>query len=224
TDTVRCYLMFMGPWEHGGECDDSGIFGIHRWLNRVWGLVLGGAPTNGADPQATHQLRHVTHTTIRRVTEDMERFRFNTMLAALMEYANFLAKAKETGPVDAASAEGRSASGGAWQEAMETLLVLMAPSAPHLAEELWSRLGKPYSIHHQPWPQWDEELAREEEITLVVQVNGRVRDRLQVPADIGEERAKELALASQRVRAHIDNKALERVIYVPGKLVNVVVR
>ncbi|MDP2950204.1 MAG: leucine--tRNA ligase, partial [Chloroflexota bacterium] len=134
-DTVRCYLMFMGPWEHGGEWDDSGIFGIHRWLNRVRGLVLGGAPTNGADPQTTHQLRHVTHKTIRRVTEDMERFRFNTMLAALMEFANFLTKAKETGPVDAA----------AWQEAMETLLVLMAPSAPHLAEELWSRLDKPYS-------------------------------------------------------------------------------
>ena len=213
-DTVRCYLMFMGPWEHGGEWDDSGIFGIHRWLNRVWGLVLGAAPSDGADPEATHQLRHVTHKTTRRVTEDMERFRFNTMLAALMEYSNFLAKAKESGRVDAS----------AWQEAIDTLLLLMAPSAPHFAEELWARLGKPYSIHQQPWPKWDEDLAREEEITLVVQVNGKVRDRLQVPADIDEERAKELALASQRVQSHIAGKQAQRIIYVPGKLVNVVVR
>ena len=213
-DTVRCYLMFMGPWEHGGEWDDSGTFGIHRWLNRVWGLVLGAAPSDGADPEATHQLRHVTHKTTRRVTEDMERFRFNTMLAALMEYSNFLAKAKESGRMDAS----------AWQEAIDTLLLLMAPSAPHFAEELWARLGKPYSIHQQPWPKWDEDLAREEEITLVVQVNGKVRDRLQVPADIDEERAKELALASQRVQSHIAGKQAQRIIYVPGKLVNVVVR
>ena len=213
-DTVRCYLMFMGPWEHGGEWDDSGTFGIHRWLNRVWGLVLGAAPSDGADPEATHQLRHVTHKTTRRVTEDMERFRFNTMLAALMEFSNFLAKAKESGRVDAS----------AWQEAIDTLLLLMAPSAPHFAEELWARLGKPYSIHQQPWPKWDEDLAREEEITLVVQVNGKVRDRLQVPADIDEERAKELALASQRVQSHIAGKQTQRIIYVPGKLVNVVVR
>jgi len=206
--------MFMGPWEHGGEWDDSGTFGIHRWLNRVWGLVLGGVPSDGADPEATHQLRHLTHKTIRRVTEDIERFRFNTMLAALMEYSNFLSKARQSGRVDAS----------AWQEAMETLLLLIAPSAPHFAEELWARMSKPYSIHQQPWPKWDDELAREEEITLVVQVNGKVRDRFQVPADIDEERAKELALASQRVQAHIDDKRVERIIYVPGKLVNVVVR
>jgi leucyl-tRNA synthetase len=213
-DTVRCYLMFMGPWEHGGEWDDSGIFGIHRWLNRVWGLVLSAAPSDGADPEATHQLRHLTHKTIRRVTEDMEGFRFNTMLAALMEFSNFLTKAGESRRLDAS----------AWQEAVETLLLLMAPSAPHFAEELWARLGKPYSIHQQPWPKWDEELVKEEQITLVVQVNGKVRDRLQVPADIDEERAKELALASKRVKAHIDGKRVERIIYVPGKLVNVVVR
>jgi leucyl-tRNA synthetase len=213
-DTVRCYLMFMGPWEHGGEWDDSGIFGIHRWLNRVWGLVLSAAPSDGADPEATHQLRHVTHKTIRRVTEDIERFRFNTMLAALMECSNFLTKARESGQVD----------GSAWQEAVETLLLLMAPSAPHFAEELWARLGKPYSIHQQPWPKWDEDLAKEEEVTLVVQVNGKVRERIQVPADIAEERAKELALASERVQAHIAGRQVERIIYVAGKLVNVVVR
>jgi leucyl-tRNA synthetase len=155
----------------------------------------------------------LTHKTIRRVSEDIERFRFNTMLAALMEYSNFLTKARESERLDAS----------AWQEAVQTLLLLMAPSAPHFAEELWARLGKPYSIHQQPWPKWDEELAKEEEITLVVQVNGKLRDRIQVPADIDEERAKGLALASERVQAHIAGKRVERIIYVPGKLVNVVV-
>jgi leucyl-tRNA synthetase len=131
-----------------------------------------------------------------------------------MEYTNGLTRAKEAGPVDA----------GAWREAIDALLLLVAPSAPHLAEELWERTGHTYSIHNHAWPEWDKELAREEEITLVVQVNGKLRDRLQVPVDVTEERAKELALASARVRAHTDGRQLVRVIYVPGRLVNVVVR
>jgi leucyl-tRNA synthetase len=136
------------------------------------------------------------------------------MVAALMEYTNYLTKAKETGPVDA----------GAWREAMETLLLLLAPSAPHLAEELWQRSGRPYSIHNQQWPEWDAALAAEEEITLVVQVNGKLRDRIQVAVDISEEEAKELALSSAKVKAYTDDKQIKRVIYVAGRLVNVVAR
>jgi leucyl-tRNA synthetase len=213
-DAVRVYLMFIGPWEQGGEWDDSGIAGVSRWLNRVWGLVL--TPTKTVDrgnPSAVRELRRLTHKTIRRVSEDIERFRFNTMVAALMEYTNYLTKAKEAGPVDA----------GAWREAMETLLLLLAPSAPHLAEELWQRSGRPYSIHNQRWPEWDAALAADEEITLVVQVNGKLRDRIQVPVDIGEEEAKGLALASEKVKAHLEGKQVLQVIYVPGRLVNVVV-
>jgi leucyl-tRNA synthetase len=214
-DAVRVYLMFIGPWEQGGEWDDSGLAGVSRWLNRVWNLALSRAETAPlADAPATRELRRLMHKTIRRVTEDTERFRFNTMVAALMEYTNGLTHAKEAGPVDA----------DAWRNAIDTLLLLMAPSAPHLAEELWVRTGHPYSIHNQSWPGWDEDLAREEEITLVVQVNGKLRDRLQVPVDVTEERAKELALASERVRAHTDGKQMLRIIYVPGRLVNVVVR
>jgi len=212
---VRVYLMFIGPWEQGGEWDDSGIAGVSRWLNRVWGLVL--TPTETVDrgePSAVRELRRLTHKTIRRVSEDIERFRFNTMVAALMEYTNYLTKAKETGPVDA----------GAWREAMETLLLLLAPSAPHLAEELWQRSGRPYSIHNQQWPEWDAALAAEEEITLVVQVNGKLRDRIQVAVDISEEEAKELALSSAKVKAYTDDKQIKRVIYVAGRLVNVVAR
>jgi leucyl-tRNA synthetase len=214
-DAVRVYLMFIGPWEQGGEWDDSGIAGVSRWLNRVWSLALTPPETvDRGDAGAVRELRRLTHKTIRRVSEDVERFRFNTMVAALMEYTNYLTKAKEASPVDA----------GAWREAMDTLLLLLAPSAPHLAEELWQRSGRPYSIHNQQWPEWDAALAAEEEITLVVQVNGKLRDRIPVAVDIGEEEAKELALSSEKVRAHLEGKQVQQVIYVPGRLVNVVVR
>jgi leucyl-tRNA synthetase len=111
----------------------------------------------------------------------------------------------------------------AWGDAIEKMVLLMAPLTPHLAEELWSRLGNPYSVHQQRWPTFDEALARTDEITLVVQVNGKVRDRISAPAGIGEDAAKELALASEAVVKHLDGKPPRKVIYVPGKLVNIVV-
>ncbi len=214
-DAVRVYLMFIGPWDQGGEWDDSGLAGISRWLNRVWNLVLSPTETTRrADASQVRELRRLTHKTIRRVTEDVERFRFNTMVAALMEYTNYLARLKESGPVDEAG----------WQEAMTSLMLLVAPSAPHVAEELWQRTGNAYSIHNQRWPEWDAELAAEEEITLVVQVNGKVRDRILVPADVSEERAKELALSSAKVQPYVAGKSVAKVVYVPGRLVNVVAR
>ena len=214
-DAVRVYLMFIGPWEQGGEWDDSGLAGVSRWLNRVWTLVLTPAKTVAeADANAVRELRRMTHKIIRRVTEDVERFRFNTMVAALMEYTNYLTRVRDAGPVPEA----------AWNEAMEALLLLLAPSAPHLAEELWERTGRPYSIHNQRWPEWDAELAAEEQITLVVQVNGKLRDRILVPVDIGEAEARERALASAKVKPHLEEKSIERVIYVPQRLVNIVVR
>ena len=213
-DSFRCYLMFLGPWEDGGPFSLRGINGLWRWLNRLWSLVLSEPAPGVADRAATRDLRRLTHKTIRRVTEDGERFRFNTMLAALMEFTNGLINARDSGPVDA----------GAWKGATEALLLLLAPMAPHIAEELWARRGRPYSVHQQAWPTWDADLAREEEATLVVQVNGKVRDRFQVAADIDEANAREKALASPRVQAHIDQRKVQRVIYVPGKLVNVVVK
>ncbi len=215
-DTVRAYLMFLGPWDQGGDWSDSGISGISRWLGRLWNLVLGGyeAKTGPASERARADLQRVTHQTIRRVTSDIERFHFNTMIAALMEFCNYLARVKEAGNVSVAS----------WNEAIETLLLLLAPAVPHITEELWERTGHTYSIHNQSWPQWDEALARDEEVTLVVQVNGRVRDRLLVPASISEEEALEMARGSQRVRAHTEGREIVRQVYVPGKLVNLVVK
>jgi leucyl-tRNA synthetase len=220
-DTVRTYLMFIGPWEDGGPWNSRGIEGVSRFYNRVWALVQDPGvlePTSASEEQANEKgvadLRRITHKTIRKVTEDLETFRFNTMVAALMEFNNYLVKARTT-PV---------AHTPAWDEAIETLLLLLAPSAPHITEELWARLGKSYSIHQQPWPQWDEALAADEVITLPVQVNGKVRARLQVPADVTEEQARELALADERVQRHIAGKQVKKVIYVPGRLVNIVAR
>jgi len=218
-DAVRAYLMFVAPWEQGGEWNDSGISGISRWLNRVWKLVLGGYSQDrevspDAKEKAERELSRITHQTIRKVTEDLERFRFNTMIAALMEFTNHLTRVKEMGAVAPS----------AWEEAINNLLLLLAPTAPHLAEELWQQTGHKYSIHNQRWPQWDEALAKDEEITLVVQVNGKLRDRITVLASITEDEAKQIALGRQRVRAHLEGKEIVKVIYVPGRLVNLVVR
>lgn len=212
-DTVRAYLMFIGPWELGGEWNDRGIVGISRWLNRVWNLVATDYASHAVNPEAEKELIRLTHKTIKDVTADLEKFRFNTMLSSLMEFSNYLSRVKESGTV----------SSSLWREAVEYLLLLLAPTAPHLAEELWNRTGHPYSIHNQPWPHYNEQLAKEEEITLVIQVNGKVRDKVLVPASISEAEARELALSRERVRAHINGKKLTRVIYVPKRLVNIVV-
>lgn len=213
-DTVRGYLMFVGPWDLGGEWNDSGIVGISRWLNRVWALVTTGYVSQTASADGEKDLLHTMHKTIKRVTGDLERFRFNTMLAGLMEFTNHLTKVKESGTV----------SGSSWREAVRCLLLLLAPSAPHLVEELWTRTGYPYSVHTQRWPDHDEELAREEEITLAIQINGKLRDTVAVAASIGEDEAREIALRRERVRAYIDGKELSKVIYVPGRVVNIVLQ
>ena len=213
-DTVRAYLMFIGPWEQGGDWDDSGIGGISRWLKRVWNLALEGYRPGPADEAAERELKRFVHQTIKKVTGDLERIRLNVMVAALMEYTNYLTRVKES---DAVSTT-------AWQEAVRTLLLLLAPTAPHLTEELWQRSGYEYSIHNQSWPEWDEELAADEAVTLVVQVNGKLRDRLAVAADITEDEAKRRARASDKVQAHLAGKTVVKEIYVPAKLLNIVVR
>jgi leucyl-tRNA synthetase len=212
-DAVRGYVMFIGPWDLGGEWNDRGIVGISRWLNRVWSLVATDYASRIVDPEAENELLHLTHKTIKEVTADLEKFRFNTMLSSLMEFSNYLSKIKERGVV----------SSSVWKEAIGYFLRLLAPSAPHLAEELWNRTGHPYSVHTQSWPEYAEELTKEEEITLVIQVNGRLRDKVLVPASISEAEAKELALGRERVKAYISGKSRTRVIYVPGRVVNIVI-
>ncbi|MCL2706882.1 MAG: leucine--tRNA ligase [Dehalococcoidia bacterium] len=216
-DTVRAYLMFIGPWEQGGDWDDSGIMGLSRWLGRIWSMALDkydevGCAAEGT--QAAKDMFRLMHQTIRSVTEDMDRLRFNTMISSLMEYSNYLAKIREAGSVNVTE----------YREAVSVLLRLLAPTAPHFTEEVWSRLGYAYSIHNQRWPEWDSVIAQDEEILLVVQVNGKVRDKVTAPAGVTEDEAKSLALNSSKVQCFTAGKTLTQVVYVPGKLVNIVMK
>ena len=210
-DTVRLYLMFLGPWDHGGDWDDSGIQGLHRWLNRVWTLAL-RPPARVEAAASAVRLRHFTHRMIKKVTEDLESFRFNTMLAAMMEYSNAFRREGEAGAVD----------GAAWDEGIESLLLCLAPSAPHIAEELWQRMGRDYSVHQQPWPTWEAALVAEETVTLVVQVNGKVRAQLPAAPGLDEPAARSLAESHERVARHLANKTVRKVVYVPDRLINFV--
>ncbi|MBN1963394.1 MAG: class I tRNA ligase family protein, partial [Anaerolineae bacterium] len=213
-DTVRAYLMFAFRWEQGGPWDSKGIQGVVRWLNDVWALVIEGAPGGQPDPRAERDLRRKVHQAIRRVSEGLETFGFNTAVAALMELRNTLQDVRRATNVSAA----------AWDDAIETLLLLLAPFTPYIAEELWGRTGHAYSIHNQAWPAFDEAAAAEEEITLVVQINGKVRDRIQVTADISEEDAKRLALESEGAQRHMEGKPPRKVIYIAQRgMVSIVI-
>ncbi|MDP2718810.1 MAG: leucine--tRNA ligase [Dehalococcoidia bacterium] len=214
-DTVRAYLMFVGPWDLGGDWNDSGINGIHRWLNRIWNLVLDDYQQKGeTDEGSKRELLRLTHKTVKKVSNDIEKFHYNTMLAALMEFTNFLGDVKDNGTVDSRS----------YRESLKILLLLLAPSAPHVTEELWGKLDCPYSIHNQTWPSWDQELAADEMITLVFQVNGHLRDKESVSPSITEEEAKNIALEREKVKSYLAGKQVVKVIYVPGRLVNIVAR
>ena len=215
-DAVRCFLMFIGPWDQGGPWSDVGINGVARWLNRVWTIVERDPASLEAIPEGADSAREtlrLLHQTIRKCHADLDRFKFNTTIASLMEFSNHLSKVWAEGSVDAAT----------WRECIEKMLLILAPIAPHVSEEMWELTGHQYSIHQQRFPEWDEELATEETITLVLQVNGKVRDRIQVSADIDEAAAQELALSSPKVRMYTQDKTVNKAIYVPGRLVNVVV-
>lgn len=212
-DTVRAYLMFFAKWEQGGPWNYDGIKGPQRLLNDVWEIGQYGYQPQQEDETASRQLRRKTHQTIRRVSEDMESFSFNTAVAAIMELRNALNDGRKAANVSQL----------AWKEAVDTLLLLLAPIAPHITEELWAQRGHTYSIHQQPWPQWAADVAKEDAITLIVQVNGRVRDKLEVPADLDDEAVKQIALSSDKTQGWLDGKEPRKVIVVRGKLVNIVV-
>jgi len=215
-DTVRGYLMFGWRWDQGGPWDSQGIEGLTRFLNRVWDCVLepGYRGEHLPAPDAVRRLRRKVHQSIRKGTADLETFSFNTFVANLMELINALLKAKDT-PVYGTPA---------WSEAIEALLLMLAPACPHIAEELWARSGQLYSIHQQAWPAWDAAVAAEEIVTLAVQVNGKVRDRIDVPVDVDDATARTLALHTEGAQRHMEGKQVVQVVVVPRRLVNIVVR
>jgi leucyl-tRNA synthetase len=183
-------------------------------LNRVWNLVESEYVEKAILPADEKEIKHFSHKTIKKVTEDMERFHFNTMLAALMEYTNFLYKVHDSGSVTIDS----------WKDAIKILLLLIAPSAPHFAEELWFTRKYQYSIHNQMWPNWDGNLAKDEEVTLVIQVNGKLRDKVTVQVSISEEEASKTALNQERIKSYVSGKDIAKIIYIPDRLINIVIK
>ncbi|RJP27451.1 MAG: leucine--tRNA ligase [Actinobacteria bacterium] len=222
-DTLRLFILFLGPPEADKEWSESGIDGAHRFLHRVWRLVdrylsiltLKTQPVL-EDSEMLKRLAFLTHSTIKKVSEDIERFAFNTAIAAIMEYTNGLYKAIEDSPDAFNTFEGH--------DALRSLVLLLAPFAPFITEELWEELGGEFSVHQQPWPEYDAELARAERITMVVQVNGKVRERIEVDSGIPSEEMERVALDSARIRKLLEGKDVSKVIVVPGKLVNIVIR
>ena len=217
SDAVRLFLMFIGPWDQGGPWNPMGIEGVYRFLGRVWHLAQpeeanGNGRVLGAVDELERALRRATHATIAGVTDDYGAFRFNTAIAKLMELSNAIQHARDAG----------IASSDAYVEALDTLLLLLAPAAPHIAEELWERRGRDYSIHAERWPEADPTLSVADTIELPVQVDGKLRDRLVVTRDTPADEIERLALASEHVQRHLSGRAPRRVVQVPGKLVNVV--
>jgi leucyl-tRNA synthetase len=215
-DAVRCFLMFIGPWDQGGPWSDVGINGTARWLNRVWDIVARDASsldTAATNAEMVRDTNRLLHQTVRKCHSDLDRFRFNTAIAVLMELTNHLNKVWADSSVDSKT----------WDGCTEKLLLMLAPMAPHMTEELWEMKGHPYSIHQQDFPTWDDDLAAEDVITLVIQVNGKVRDKIEVSANIEESEAQALAMASPKIQGFVAGKSVVKSVYVPGRLVNVVV-
>jgi len=215
-DTVRSYMMFIGPFEAGGSFKAENLEGIWRFLNRFWSLVneTWSEQVTSEETSESRAIERLRHKTIKRVTEDLSNFRFNTALAALMECNNALIK-QQNAPV------ARSA---AYRRTLETMMQLLAPMAPHITEELWHLTGHTNSIHTTNWPTFDEAQTQDETFTLVLQVNGKVRERVEVPADISEGEVRRLALSNPRVLSFIGETTVQKVIYIPGRLANIVVR
>ncbi len=212
-DTVRAFLCFGYRWQDGGPWDGGNIQGSFRWLIRVWAAFLETGKKGNNTEKIEKSIRRKLHQTLRNVTRDFEQFEFNTIISGLMELINDMIVFKEAGGWNT----------DVWNEAVDVYLRMMAPITPHIAEELWAQLGKPYSIHQQDWPQVDEDATIEEIFTLVLQVNGKVRDKVKVKVEISEEKAKEMALASEHVQKFLGGRQPRKVIYVSGRLVNIVV-
>ncbi|QHU93949.1 leucine--tRNA ligase [Candidatus Saccharibacteria bacterium oral taxon 488] len=249
-DALRVYEMFIAPYDMDAPWDPRGVPGTYRFLNRVWNVVqefieaatlpplteavkcsriadasaersreissgdLSEECTLAEDGDVVAELLRLTHLTIKKVTRDIEDEKFNTAVAAMMEMVNGLYKFKESHGMQALET---------WRFTLESLLQILAPFAPHITEELWQELGHADTIHVNHWPKWDEKYLVSDVITIIVQVNGKLRSRLELPVDTDKETIEQRALDDEKVRAYLDARTPKKVIYVPGKLVNIVV-
>ncbi len=213
-DSLRLYLMFMGPYDQGGPYDMSGIAGTRRFLDRFWVLVEEFLESKDINTSKDLEITAAVHKTIKKVSQDLEKLSFNTAIAAMMSLVNELYKFKAD--------EGLNQSAG-WRFAIESLTQLLAPFAPHITEQIWENLGRESSIHVSNWPLWDKKLVAEEVITLAVQVNGKVRSEIVVAADTTKEDAIAAAKQDEKIVPYIEGKKIKKAIYVPGRLVSLVI-
>jgi leucyl-tRNA synthetase len=213
-DALRGYEMFISDFTMTVPWNTQGVPGVRRWLDRAWRIVLSPDEDKGAPNAMTaRDLRRAAHQTIERYERDLTAFSFNTVVSSMMEFTNTLFKARDAGLTGTAE----------WAEAIDILLRLLAPIAPHMAEELWERLGRGYSVHQQAWPKFDPSAAVAETITIPVQVNGKLRDRITVPADADEAAIKAAALASEAVKKFVEGKPIRQTIYAKGRMLNLLV-
>ncbi|MBI5059231.1 leucine--tRNA ligase [candidate division KSB1 bacterium] len=219
SDVLRCFMMFMGDYTLGGEWSDQGITGVERFIARVWrlGMAVGKSEIRNPNSEVPADVERKLHQTIKAVSVDLQQFQFNTALARLMELTNLVygwvgsdLKHVERTP--------------ATQAVVEKLIVLLAPCAPHLCEELWHGFGHAGSVFDEPWPAFDEDKARDDEVTIAVQVNGKLRETLRVPLNSPDDVVAALAQGLDKVAAHLDGKQVVKTIVVPNKIVNIVVR
>lgn len=208
TDSLRAYELFIGPPMQDSEWDDSGIEGVYRWLRRVFYFVTNTKFLEGRD--MSREVRRYVHSTIRKITEDIERFHLNTVISSLMECFNNLQDFNKKHP------------GRFYKESIEEYLRLMSPVAPHLAEELWHRLGNVDSIFNEKWPEFNPDFVKEDTMLIVVQVNGKLRDRLTVPVESKQGLIEKKAIESEKVISTMKGKPIRKIIYVPGKILNIV--
>lgn len=217
-DALRVYEMFIAPYDMDAPWDPRGVPGTYRFLNRAWNLVQEFIDKNpndslGANEKTAQELLRLTHLTIKKVTRDIEDEKFNTAVASMMEMVNGLYKIKESHGIDTSDE---------WRFALESLIQILAPFAPHITEELWHEMGHDDTVHVGHWPKWDEKYLKSSVMTIIVQVNGKLRAKLELPSDMDKQGVEAAALADENVQKFTNNKPPKKMVYVPGKLVNIV--
>ena len=214
TDSVRAYLMFLGPWDRGGDWSDSGINGIYRWLNRIWEMMTTRYHEKEILETESINLSQISNKTTKDILNGMRNFKFNTSIATLMEYSNNLSKIKKNGTV----------SNSDWIDACKRLLIHLSPICPHISEEIWNIMGNKNSIHLQINPTYKEDLIETSSFTLIIQVNGKLRDQIELEKNTSKEEIKKYLYDSKKIQKYIAGKKIIKEIYIENKLVNLVVK
>ncbi len=207
-DTARLFCLFASPPEKDLDWSDAGVEGAFRFLKRVWTLSRKSVDSPAANTEEAPEEKRLRHQTSKKVTEDLDRFQFNTAIAALMEFYNFLDSQKQ----------------GFSRQSLETLTLLLSPFVPHFAEEVWSNLGHPRSLVEESWPTYDPEALKADKVTVVVQVNGKLRGKTELPPNATEAEVQEFIKNDEKIQGHLEGKTVVKTIFVPGKLINLVAK